>query len=281
MFVILEPVGYHKEYMMKRLLNNVWYSVFDAAEDEAAAAKKKADEDTAAKKKAEEDEALRNQFSQEDVNRFLAEDRRKNEAKFKKVTLELDTLRSKATLTTDERKRIEALQNEILTTEELYKREQEKIANAHQEELTAAKDAVETWRNRFTESTILRTITDAAVVNNAFSPDHITAILRPNTRLIEVVDSENKPTGKYNAKVKFATLDSKGKPVTLDLSVGDAVKQMSEMEQHLNLFKGKGAGGVGKNNAGGGNTELADAAELAKTDPLAYIKARKEGKIKL
>ncbi len=70
---------------------------------------------------------------------------------------------------------------------------------------------------------------------------------------------------------------SDGKPVTLDVSVKDAVKRMREMDEYANLFIGDGTGGTGGStrNSSGGNLNVA---ELAK-DPVKYREARKAGKI--
>ena len=69
-----------------------------------------------------------------------------------------------------------------------------------------------------------------------------------------------------------------GKPVTLELTPAEAVKRMSEMDEYLNLFKGKGSGGIGGTNRGGGNKGAAmTAAQAAKTlSPAAFQEWRKK-----
>ena len=220
-------------------------------------------------------------FKQEDVNRLLADEKRKHQTNTRKVMDELEAIKAKATLTDQERtdleSRLETMKNEFLTKEELAKKEQDKITRQHGEEktkLTAERDA---WQQRFTNSTIQRSITDAAVGVNAFSPKQIVALLQPDTRLTESLDSDGNPTGELIAKVEFSDTDKEGKPVTLDLTIAEAVKRMSEMDEYANLFKSEGTGGVGGVNRG--SSKPLDAKKIAATDPALYRKLRAEGKI--
>jgi len=221
------------------------------------------------------------QFSQDDVNRFLASEKRKWKDQQQKAIDELEALRAKADLTDEERQqydqRIETMKNELLTKEQLAAKEREKTTKAHQKEIEKLTGEVSNWKGRFTEATITRAITDAAVSNDAYVPGQIVAIVRPNTQLSEELDSEGKPTGNLVPIVTLKDKDKDGKPVTLKLSPKDAVKRMKEMDEYLNLFKGEGTGGLGGMNRGG-SAKQTDLKNLAK-DPAAYRKARKEGKV--
>jgi hypothetical protein len=219
-------------------------------------------------------------FTQEEVNRILAEDKRKHQTTLQKTLDELNLVKSKANLTDTERheldSRIETLQNTLKTKEELAKSEIEKLTKKHGkvvDDLTLDRDS---WKSKYTDSTIVRSITDAAVVTEAFSPEQIVAILKPKTQLAEALDEDGKPTGNLVPKVSFDTKDKDGKTVTLNLSPSDAVKKMSEEERYFNLFKGKGAGGLGGTNKG--KVGEGDIKKLAQ-DPSAYRKARAEGKL--
>jgi len=216
-------------------------------------------------------------FSQEEVNSILAKEKRIQQSQTQKAIDELQALKKKASITAEERqdldKRIESLQNDLMTKEQLAKKQSEKDRKRHQGEIEQLSAERDSWKSRFTDSTIKRSITDAAAENKAFHPQHIVALLQPNTQLIEVLNSDGDPTGQYEAKVNFADTDEKGKPVQLSLTVTEAVKKMREMEEHLNLFQGDGAGGLGSQNRGKSGKEktLSDA---AKEGPEAYRKAR-------
>jgi len=258
-----------------------WNPVFDDGDGDGAGAgdaAAKAVVDAAAAKAA----ATGKTFTQEDMNRVLADEKRKHQANTRKALEELEAIKAKATLTDQERQelesRVETMRNELLTKEELAKKEQDKLSKKYSEDttkLTAERDA---WQQRFTDSTIQRSITDAAVTSKAYSPKQIVAILQPDTRLVESLDAEGHPTGEMIAKVEFSDVDKDGKPVTLDLTIAEAVKRMSEMDEYANLFKTDGVGGVGGTNNARGTKSL-DVKKIAATDPALYRKLRAEGKI--
>lgn len=223
-------------------------------------------------------------FTQDDVNRVVAEERRKLESKYSGVVEELDALKKKAQLTESERedlnKRLADIKASQQSAEELSKQEISKLTKKHQKELEDLTTAVDSWKKRYTESLIVRSITDSAVRNKAFNPSQLVALVRPDTTLIEELDEGGKPTGELIPQVSFRTSDDKGKPLTLKLSVDDAIKRMSEMDDFANLFGPEGAGGVGASRRRQSGGDI-DPAELARTDPKKYAKLRREGKIQL
>lgn len=220
-------------------------------------------------------------FTQDEFNKALAEDRRKHQEQTRKAIAEAEALRSKARLTQEERdeldKRLEQMKNELLTKEELAKKEQERLKKAHQTALQEVTSERDTWKDKYTNASIRRAITDAAVKNDAYNPHQIVRLLQPDTRLVEVLDPEGKPTGDLTPKVRYSESDAEGNPKILEMSPEEAIKRMREQEEYLNLFKGEGAGGLGANNQPRG--KKTDLRELAK-DPEAYRKARAEGLIK-
>lgn len=268
---------------MNKQLWKSWRPVFEGEEEAAAkaeAAKKEAEE-AAAKKEAEEAQKRGERlFTQSEVNKIMAENKRSLQAKNETLIKELETIK-KASGTTPEQKaalekRIEELQDELLTKEELSRKEQEKLKKQYDEKINITTKERDDWQTKYTNETIERSITDAAVSTNAISPRQIAAILRPKAVLVQEVDSEGQPTGKYVPKVKFDTTDKDGKPVVLDLTIPEAVKQMKDMEEYFNLFKGEGTSGLGVRSSPSG--KQMDVKALAK-DPQKYREARKAGKI--
>lgn len=219
-------------------------------------------------------------FSQEEVNKILAAEKRKHQKVAQKAIEEAAAATKKASLTAQERQeadeRLEQLRTELLTKEQQAKRAAERLKNQHKEERNRLTKDRDYWKKEYTDSTIQRAITDAAASNNAFSPTQVVAILGPNTKLAEVLDEEGKPTGRLEPKIRFRDTDKEGKPVTLELSPKDAVKRMKEMDEFLNLFRGEGSGGVGSRSQPGGKKP--DLRTLAR-DPKAFREARKAGKL--
>ena len=220
-------------------------------------------------------------FTQEQVNTMMAKEKREHETRTQKALGELKALQTRANLTTKERSdlesRVEQMQNELLTKEQLATKEKEKSTKAHEkvvEDITVDRDA---WKERFTQSTILRSIQDAAIENGAVSPDQIVRMLGSDTRLVEEM-KDGAATGKLVPQIKMDDVDKDGKPVTLDLVINEAVKRMSDMEQHGNLFRAEGAGGIGGTNQDSGRPP--DIVAIAE-DPVAYRKGRADGTIDL
>ena len=219
-------------------------------------------------------------FTQDEVNALVASERRNLENRSKSLLGELEALKTKSTMTAKEREeletRLEETKQALMTKEELAREQLTKLQKQREQEVTGLAAEREAWKNRFTHSTIQRSITDAAASSDAFNPSQIVAILAPSTRVVEATDEAGKPTGEFNVQVNFQDVGKDGKPVKLDLSVQDAVKRLKEKAEFQNLFKGLGTGGTGSTNRGSGGQ--LDIRELAK-DPVAYAKAKREGKI--
>jgi hypothetical protein len=204
-------------------------------------------------------------FSQEDVNRFLATEKRKFRETEAKLMEEVNAMKARTDLTANERQdletRMEEMRKKHLSKEELAKETAERAQREHEEavkELTTDRD---TWQSRFTESTIERSI----------------ALLKPQTQLVEEKDESGEKTGKLVPQVNFQTTNEAGESVTIFLSAQEAVKRMSDMDEYLNLFRNKGVGGIGSGNRNkAGNVDLA---RLARENPTEYMRLKKEGKI--
>jgi len=193
---------------------------------------------------------------------------------------EVEALRSKVKMTTKDREQLEesinAIQAKFRTKEEQDAIDKANAARKHKTEVEELTKEVDTWKNRFTASTIDTAITQAATAptHKAINPHTVIAILRPQTRLEQEIDADGKPTGNLIPMILFPVKGKDGKKVTLDLPVTEAVKQMSESDDFAHLFEGKGTGGFGGNNAHK-RDEKVDLATLAK-DPVAWKKFHAE-----
>lgn len=213
-------------------------------------------------------------LSQKEVNRIVAEDRRKHQEKIKSTVKELENLKASKNLTEKEKsdlqKRIEDLQGEVLTKEQLAAKEKERLKSSFAKQLEEANAERDLWKNRFTHSTINQQLTSAAVKNEAYDEDQIIALLKPTTSLVEEMGEDQNPTGNLVPKVKFEDLDEQGKKVTLNLTPEEAVKRMKDMSKFANLFKSTAAGGVGGGQSGARGTRTGPI-----KDPAEYRKHRK------
>lgn len=265
------------------LIANTWYNVFENEGDNVDAGTPPSDvntETTGTDTKVEDAKQTPKSFTQEEVNKILAQEKRKHQGVTQKALQEVEALRKKSSLTEKERheldERVDQLKTSLLTEQEKAKRNADKLRQQHRERVLGLEAERDTWKTRYTDSTIERSLTDAAATNNAFNPKQIVAILGRNTRLVEELDGEGTPTGQLVPKVSFQDKNKEGKNVVLDLSPDEAIKRMKEIPEYLNLFKVEGTGGAGLRSQPSG--KKLDVRELAK-DPVAYRKAKAEGLI--
>lgn len=218
-------------------------------------------------------------FDQEAVNTFLAKEKRKTQDAQKGLAEQLAEVKKTAELSTEERddltKQIEDLEKKYMTVEERNRQIAEKESKKHGNEIKTLIDERDTWQNRFTASTINATITKAAADNKAIATEQVAAMLLPSAKLAEKLDEAGKPTGRYEARVDFDDTDKDDKPITLNLTIPEAVKRMTELDKYGNLFEGGKIGGTG-GTGGKGKTKDLDIVKIAKTDPAKYRKLRKD-----
>lgn len=204
-------------------------------------------------------EAGRTSFTQDDVNRLLAEDRRKHQAQLKQMETRLQDVLKSQTLTESERKALQenltAIQGQLRSKEQQAALEKQELEQSYQGKLSDLEKKASVWENLYRDSTIDRALLDAAMKNDAFSPSQIITQLRNQTKLIEDTDAvTGKPNGRYKVVVEMMDVDPKtGQQVNMTRTAEEAVKRMKEMpEQYGNLFKSGVVSGIGSGSATGG-----------------------------
>jgi len=222
-------------------------------------------------------------FTQKQVNDMMAKEKRKFQEQNQALVKELEAFKSKTKLSAEERAeleaRIEQLKDQTLTTEQLAKKSAKKLRDDYENQIKGLTEDRDTWKTRYTESSIAQAIRSAATEAGAYRANQILSILRPQTQLSEVlVDGE--PTGELEPRIKFHDKNEEGKDVVLDLTPIEAIKRMKEMDDFANLFVVDGRPGFGQDKGGGGGEDV-DMAKLAKENPAKYRKLRREGKLKL
>jgi len=226
-------------------------------------------------------DAEEKKFTQTNVNTFIAEEKRKNQLRERKILGELQELKRSASLTADEKitleKRIEELQTQHMTAEEKARRAGEAAEKKIAEQVENLTKERDNWQVKHADLVIDTAIIRASSEgeNKAFFHEQINAILKPKTKLVETLDDDGKPTGKFEPKVAFPDRDKEEQPIILELTVPEAVKRMKELEQYGNLFDGGKKGGLGGagNQSKGGKMDLA---KIAREDPARYREERKK-----
>jgi len=214
---------------------------------------------------------------QDELNTLMADNRRKLTKQNTDLIKQLEGFKNAANTTQQQRDelqaRIEQLEVQHMSKEELAKREKQKEQRKYKEDVTRLEKDLEGWRDLYTTSTIERSLQDAAITGEAVQPGQLVEILKNKTKLSEVLD-EGQPTGKYAPVVKFADMNEEGKPVMLELSPADAIKRMKEMPEHHNLFKGTASGGLGE--TGGAHSPGGTPSIDILKDPAKYVEWRKK-----
>jgi hypothetical protein len=195
-------------------------------------------------------------FTQAEMNEVLAKDRRKHQGQLQKMEATLSTLAESKSLSEEDRARTEAQLEEVrtalLTKDQQVQREKKALEDAHAKKLSAKEQEAKHWESLYRDSTIERSLADAAVKHEAFSPQQIVKHLRDITRLEEKLDASGKPTGKHKPVVDFPEPSESGETVVTPLSPDAAVKRMKTMpEVYGNFFKGNVVSGVGSGSGAG------------------------------
>lgn len=220
---------------------------------------------------------------QDELNAMMASNRKGLTQRNQELVTQLQNLSDQTNMSTQAKDelevRIEELQTQFMSKEELAKRESQKLSKTHAKEVDRLTSDTKKWQGLYATSTTQRAIMDAAVAGEALpqAVAQIIAILGPGTHIVEEVDAAGQGKGKYKTVVKFNDVNGEGKPVVLDLSPTETIKRMKELpELYGNLFKGDATGGLGGTGGGTGKSERSPKLQELLDDPVKYAKWRKE-----
>jgi hypothetical protein len=197
-------------------------------------------------------------FTQDEVNRIVAADRRKLEEALKKSETTLQSTLASRNLTEQERKALEenlaAVQGQLRTREQQAALEKKQMEEQFSTKLADADKRAAQWETKFRDSTIDRSLQDAAVKHDAYSTQQMVALMKPWTRMIEGVDEKTgKPTGNYKIVVDMPDTDpTTNEQVIMTRTPEEAAKRMKELPEFANLFKSNVVSGIGAGSATGG-----------------------------
>jgi hypothetical protein len=256
------------------------------AEEDAKLAREEADRKSAQARQAstEAAKAKERAFNQDDMNRCLADDRRKHKEKYKKLEGAYEDMLADKTLADDQRSNLKSELDDLRKTfrskkaNEEYERKQER--ERFTQELSSFKESASKWEHMYKDSAIQRSLQDAAIAAEAFNPAQITGLLRPMTQMRPAVDTEgNEMEGQMTPKVDFPDIDEETGQAEITLRTPqEAVQRMKELpEQWGNLFRANVVSGIGSGAATGGVTSgEGGRIDVTKLSPEQYRKMREE-----
>lgn len=214
-------------------------------------------------------------FTQAEVDRIVKNDKDKAKRERDQLVTQLEGLKAQG-LTQENidglNDRIEQLQNEGKTTAQLANEDKVKLEKKLTGEVTKKEAEAKGWKGKYETYRTQNEILTAANANKAHNPEQVYNILRSDTTMVEILGEDGKPTGEYEPRVKFR--DTKdGQSIVLDLTIPAAIKRMTELETHQNLFESGATSGLGGRNNG---RAVGKGGTAVPTDTKAYMEARKK-----
>lgn len=216
-------------------------------------------------------------FTQEEVNRILADDKRKHQERMGQLEVQLQTLSTDKNLSEEQRKslneQLEDLRKSYRTKEQEAEHQKKQIETKLQGELEGIKKRADHWEKLYRDETVMRSLQDAASMSEAFNPTQIVSLLKPFTQLKE---SEG---GGLVPMIDFPDIDEKtGEEIRTLRTPADAVQRMKALPKFYgNLFKSNVVSGVG----GGQGSAIPDKVDVTALTPEQYRKIRAENPEKL
>ena len=211
-------------------------------------------------------------FTQDQVNKFLAEDRRKREGKIKvqneqfgKMEDRLNQMISAAETTKEQKAMLESDLEDLRASQRTEQEQREHLSKQakekHETEITTLKDTATKWEGLYRTSMIQRSLLDAASEHDVYNPEDIIDKLEKHTDLRQDKDTDGNMLGSFSPKTAVKVKDpDTGETLTAWKTPSEAVAAMkANDEKHGNLFRSSIMAGIGGGTAttpGAGNTSV-------------------------
>ena len=247
--------------------------------ERAAAAQIEAEEaqEEAARKTAEAQEvaeqarkSVEKDFSQTDLNRYLADDRRKHKEKYEKLEASFKEILDDKNLQKEQRSKLanelEDLQKSHRTEAQQAEYERKQERERFTSELDVTRESATKWETLYKSSIVERSLQDAAISAEAFNANQIVGLLRPMTKMQEEVDESGDSRGTFTPLIDFPDIDeTTGEEVVSLRTPAQAVQRMKELpDLYGNLFRPNVVSGIGAGSATGG----VQSGDGSRVDPL-------------
>jgi hypothetical protein len=197
-------------------------------------------------------------FTQEDLNKILAEDRRKHQAQITRIQQTLEETAAAKGLEAQQREqlaqRLEEIEASQRTKEQQAAHERAQAEKAQAAKVEAAAKESQKWREKFQQQLVESRLAEAVSDGDIFSPAQVKQLLKSGVALEPVKDPV---TGQFTENqevvVTFEDRDDTGNPVTSKMDPRSAVARMKKLTAvYGNLFKAGVVSGVGSSSAVGG-----------------------------
>lgn len=185
-----------------------------------------------------DEEATPKTFTQEEVNKLLAENKRGMQAKIADLQAALEGAKTAEEGQKQLSDKLKEMESSLLTVQEKAKLEMERLEKAKLNETKKLAEERDSFRAKYQDNMAKSAILQAASELKAYNPEQIYRLLRGDVTFVE----EN---GELIPKLG---INVSGKELVLP--VAEAVGEFSKIENNFNLFQGEGKPGLGLRNAG-------------------------------
>lgn len=232
-------------------------------------------------------------FTQEQVNKFLAEDRRKRDSKvksqadqFQKMDDRLQQMILAAETTKEQKSMLEADLEDLRASQRTEQEQRDHLAlqskERHENEVKTIQDAAVKWEGLYKTSMIQRALIDAATEHDAYNPQQIIDKLERHTEMKQDKDPEGRLLETYSPKTAVKVKDDDGNVLTAWKTPQEAVELLkTNLDADGNLFRSSVMVGIGVGTAtapGANPNTLADGNKLSDEE---WFAAAKDGKFDL
>ena len=195
-------------------------------------------------------------FSQDDLNKFLAEDRRKHQGQIRTIQQTLEETLTSKNLTAQEREqlatRVSELENQGRTKEQQAQHERKQLEEKLNSQLNEEKKGRVSAEAKYREAVVSQQLGNAAAKADAWRQDQLATILRQMSRTEQAKDESGKYTGEFKVVIDLPDVNDAGESVTTVHTPDSAVKRMKELpNSYGNLFKSGVVSGIGSGSGAG------------------------------
>lgn len=219
-------------------------------------------------------------FTQEQVNAMLAENKKGLQKQNQELVAQLEQLRENVNLTAAQKEeldlRIQTLSQQHLTEQQKIALELDTTKKKLKTETEALANEANQWKGAFQSVMVQNAVLAGASQHKAANAEQLLDLVGNKAKVVQELDAEGKPTGKFLVKLPVKQIDPKTKqPVVVELDAIEAIGKMREDPTNANLFLFDGKAGHGgsnhPNNPASGGTP-----DFSKMTPAQYRQWRKD-----
>lgn len=219
-------------------------------------------------------------FTQEQVNKLLAENKRTLQAQNAEYAKQLEELKQSSNLSATEKEelaaRIEQLSQQHMTEKEKTQHEIDKAKKKYETDTAALQEAGKHWQGQYQGLLIENAVIAGATTHKAANAEQMLDLLKQKAKVVPILDeATGQPTGKFTVKLPVKVLDPKTKaPTIVELDAVDAIGKMRDDPSNGNLFMFDGKTGLGGNNVPtpGTNTDSINVKDMTSEQFMAFRK---------